>query len=282
VAAPAVAEAVVEAPSRRPGEDAIGLFELLEVLERFRIVGDVRVEGRRPFAERLLDRVGVGLAGDAEHLVVVPRRRHLAPIFLGTASSQTLEAATETASNLLNRRAATKSRATNRCGRRSRFRRHRCRLRTHRRARGHCRPSHDLDHDADPADHHDADPAAATAASASASGAPASAGPPAAADGERAAAYASPAARAPALVSSASGRTVASASCRRRRIDLVFQRFGIGACRLDRRRGLDRALGGGLRRRRGSGRAWLLCARICSGITFVLRERPESSARADD
>jgi hypothetical protein len=125
-------------------------------------------------------------------------------------------------------------------------------------------------------------PAAPAAASASASGAPASAGPPAAADGERAAAYASPAARAPALVSSASGRTVASASCRRRRIDLVFQRFGIGAGRLDRRRGLDRALGGGLRRRRGSGRAWLLCARICSGITFVLRERPESSARADD
>ena len=67
----AVAEAVVEAAGLVVREHLVRLGHLAEAHVRVRIVGDVRMQLPGEAAERLLDRGLVGVATDAEHLVVV-------------------------------------------------------------------------------------------------------------------------------------------------------------------------------------------------------------------
>src|SRR5690606_9826607 len=73
---PLVAEAVVGAALVRIGQHRVGLGGLLELLLGLRIVRiAVRMELERELAVGLLQRVGVGRAIDAQHLVVVALRQ---------------------------------------------------------------------------------------------------------------------------------------------------------------------------------------------------------------
>jgi hypothetical protein len=74
-----VAVAVVRRPALGVGEDLVGLGRLLELLLGVGVVlVDVRVQLPGQPAERLLDLLLVGVAGDAEDLVGVswPGARH--------------------------------------------------------------------------------------------------------------------------------------------------------------------------------------------------------------
>ena len=73
-----VAVPVVELPSLGVGEHLVRLDDLLEPLLGIGSVGDVRMHLPSQAPKRLLQLAFVGIATDAEHLVVVAlRRRHL-------------------------------------------------------------------------------------------------------------------------------------------------------------------------------------------------------------
>ena len=69
-----MAVAVVERARLGARQHLVRLRHLAEALRRLRMLGDVRVELAGEPAKRLLDRLRVRVAGDAEQLVVVVAR----------------------------------------------------------------------------------------------------------------------------------------------------------------------------------------------------------------
>ena len=94
-AEPGVAVAVVELARLRVRERLVGLRDLAEAHLGLRMVGDVRMQLAREPAERLLDRLLVGVSRDAEQLVVVAfGRGHRALIVPGRLELAAVAAAT--------------------------------------------------------------------------------------------------------------------------------------------------------------------------------------------
>ena len=74
---PGMAEAVVGVAALRIREHLVRLGDLLEAFGRIRLARDIRVELARELPEGALDLVVVGVARDAQQLVVVTLRcRH--------------------------------------------------------------------------------------------------------------------------------------------------------------------------------------------------------------
>jgi len=71
------AASVVLGPLLRVGQDGVRLGDLLEPLLGVRLLVTVRVVAQRELAERVLDRLDVGVVGDAQYLIeVAPLSRH--------------------------------------------------------------------------------------------------------------------------------------------------------------------------------------------------------------